>query len=70
MSTLLVITFDRKILLIQGLRPWKLDVKSFPTVYYMPNSENRTRNDDCLKFAEIASQKRRLGFLDVKVDAE
>ena len=43
MSTLLAITFDRKIALMQGLRHWKLDFKSFPTVYYMPNSKNEQK---------------------------
>ena len=45
-STLLKITFDRKIPLMQVLRHWNLDFKSFPTIYYMPNSDNRARNDD------------------------
>ena len=70
MSTLLAITFDRKIALMQGLRHWKLDFKSFPTVYYMSNYDKRARNDDSLKFAETVSQKRRLGFLVVEVAAE
>ena len=70
MSTLLPINFDMKIKLIQSLRHPKLDFKRFPTVYYMLNSDNRATNDDRLKFTEIVSQKRQLGFLvlDVNVD--
>ena len=67
---LLGITFDRKIALMQGLRHWKLDFKSFPTVYYMLNSDNRVRNNNRLKFTEIVSVKRRLDFLVVEVAAE
>ena len=67
MSTLLAITFDRKILLMQGFRHWKLDFKRFTTVVYMPNSDNRAQNDDHLKFAEIISQKSRLDFLVVEM---
>ena len=52
MSTSLVITFDRKIVLMH----WKLDFKSFPTVYYMPNSDNQARNDNCLKFAKLSAK--------------
>ena len=70
MSTLLVITFDRKIALMQGLWHWKLDFNNFPMVYYMPNFDNRARNDDCLNFAKIVSVKRRLGFLVVEVATE
>ena len=36
----------------------------------MPNSNNRARNNDPLKFAEIVSVKRRLGFLVMEVAAE
>ena len=57
MSTLLVITFDKKIALMQNLQNWKLDFKSFPTVYYMHNSDYRARNDNRLKFVEIVSRK-------------
>ena len=70
MSTLLSITFYKKIVLIQGFRHWKLDFKSFPTVYYMPNSDNRSKNNDRLKFAEIVSVKRRLDFLVMEAAAE
>ena len=70
MSTLLVITFDMKIVLMQILRQWKLDFKSFPMVYYMPNSNNRERNDDHLKLAEIVSQKSRLDFVVVEETAD
>ena len=70
MSTLLAITFDRKISLMQGLRHWKLDIKTFSTVYYMSNSDYRERNEDQLKFAETVSQERRLDILVVEVDTE
>ena len=39
-------------------------------VYYMPDSDNRSRNDDRLKFADIVGKKRRLDFLDVKAVAD
>ena len=38
---------------MQNLRHLKLDFKNFPTMYYMPNSDNRAENDDCLKFVVI-----------------
>ena len=56
MSTLFTITFDRKIALMKSLQHWKLDFKSFPTVYYKSNSDNWPRNGDHLKFAEIVRQ--------------
>ena len=49
---ILVITFDIKIVLIQGLQHGKVDFKSFPTIYHMSNSDNKLRNDSCLKFAK------------------
>jgi hypothetical protein len=55
MSTLLAITFDRNIVLIQGLRHWKLDFKGFPTVYYMSDSDNRARNGERLKLMQFFS---------------
>ena len=58
MSNLLIITFDRKIILLQLLRYWKLDFKSILTIYYMPNFDNRARNDVRLKFAEIVRIKK------------
>ena len=70
MSTLLAITFDRNIVLMQGLRHWKLDFKSFPTVYYTSDSNNRARNGERLKFAEAVSPNRRLGFRSLEVAAE
>ena len=62
MSTLLVINFYKKIVLMQGLRNWQLDFKSFPTVYYMSDSDNQVRNDDRLKLLRFSNTKRRLGF--------
>ena len=50
MLTLLPITFDREMSLMQGLRRWKVDFKGFPTVYYMFISDNRERNGGHLKF--------------------
>ena len=55
MSTLLAITFDRNIVLIQSLRHWKLDFKGFPTVYYMSDSDNRARNGERLKLMQFFS---------------
>ena len=70
MLTLLVITFDRKIKLMQGLWHWKLDFKSFPTVYYMSNSDNWARNGDHLNSLQFFSTKRWLGFCGKKAAAE
>ena len=39
MLNLLIINFDRKIILMQGLRHWKADFKNFPMVYHMSNSD-------------------------------
>ena len=50
MFTLLVTTFDRKILLMQRLFHWKVDFKKFPTVYYMSDSDSQARNVGHLKF--------------------
>jgi hypothetical protein len=36
----------------------------------MFDSDNRARNGDRLKFIEVVSQKRRLGFVGVEVAAE
>jgi hypothetical protein len=60
MFILLAITFYRKIVLVQGLRHSKIDFKSFPTTYYMPNSNNRARNDNRLKFAVISNDQARV----------
>ena len=40
---------------MRDLRHLKLDFKSFSTTYYMPNSDNRARNDDRLKLALISN---------------
>ena len=47
---------------MQGLRHWKLDIRSFPTVYCMSNFNNQARNDNHLKLLRFSSTKRRLGF--------
>ena len=39
-------------------------------VYYMSDSNNRSRNGDRLKFTKIVSVKRRLGFLVMEVATE
>ena len=69
MFTLLVITLNKKIILMHGLWHWKLEFKFFPTVYYMLNSDNRASNGDHQTFAVIVSQKSRLDFLVVEVNA-
>ena len=69
MFNLLGITFSRKIVLMQSLRHLKLDFKSFPTMYYKPNSDNRARNNNRLKFAVISNIQSRateLQYGDVK----
>ena len=55
MFTPLAITFDKKITLMQCLWYQKLDFKIFPMIYYMPNSDNRAKNNKRLKFALIFS---------------
>ena len=70
--TLLVITFDRKDHINARFAALKLDFKSFPKVYYMPDFDNRAINDNRSKFDAIFStvkttwlhffgQKRRVG---------
>ena len=56
---------SRRVFIMQGLRRWKLDFKSFSRIYYMSNF--RRWNDDHLKFAVIFSLKSRLGFLGVEL---
>ena len=80
MLTLLVITYDRQISAwftalktrFQELSNGILYVqfKSFPTVYYMSDSDNRARNDDRLNLLRFFSTKRRLGFCGRKVIAD
>ena len=53
MFNLLGISFYTKIILVQRLRHYKLDFKSFPITYHMPNSDNRARNKDRLNFTKI-----------------
>ena len=55
MFILLVITFYKKIVLVQRLRHWKLDFKGFPTIYYMSDSDNRARNGERLKLMQFFS---------------
>ena len=55
MCNLLAIASYIKIVLMQSLRHQNLDFKNLPTTYYIPNSDNRARNDDHLKFAGISN---------------
>ena len=49
--SLFTITFDRKITLMQCLRHYNRDFKLFLMIYYMPDFDNRARNDVRLIFA-------------------